>query len=112
MATVDSSKPTRTKWTACSFHHVPYGSGISVSPRRVVKSTGTFPRDASSPSPVRGADRVDVHRRAPNSGSGMKRIRTPISMTTLTVRGSDRIVLANGLRMPVNNVVIALQPKP
>ena len=38
------------------------------------------------------------------SGFRLERIRTPISMTTLTVRGSDRIVLANGLRMPVNNV--------
>ena len=39
------------------------------------------------------------------SGFQFRRIRcAAISMTTLTVRGSDRIVLANGLRMPVNNV--------
>ena len=38
------------------------------------------------------------------SGFQFRRIRgAAISMTTLTVRGSDRIVLANGLRMPVNN---------
>jgi hypothetical protein len=38
------------------------------------------------------------------SGFQFRRIRgAAISMTTLTVRGSDRIVLANGLRTPVNN---------
>ena len=39
------------------------------------------------------------------SGFQFKRIRgAAISMTTLTVRGSDRIVLANGIRMPVHSV--------